>query len=166
MPSSPTSSPSSCSSWPESPKIIKREEERGRLYQAYTDHGSSISDKQFNHQTKRFHKKAIGLYSTEYSSTRQASYAPNAAAGQVHQGRELFLSTSERVNAAGGGRGMNWTNEAYNNAVRDSPYENHRSNNKCAEGGTTGMIQVKYGADINMQGKGYCAHRNLVEIKS
>lgn len=78
---------------------------------------------------------------------------PNASAGQIHRGREIYYSSSERVNG-NAGLGISGLNSAYNRAVESSSYAKHNYGNRCAEGGTTGMIQRRYGDNVDMRGDG------------
>lgn len=134
-----------------SPEIEEIVYDGGRRYEGYEERLSPIEDDELDYQTKRFHEKVTDHYRSAYPSRRLAQFAPGASAGQVHRDRELYLASTERVNAAVG-FGISGRNAAYNQAVQDAGYARHNYNNRCAEGGTTGMIQRKYGDGVDMRG--------------
>lgn len=124
----------------------------GRRYEGYQSRDGPISDERLDFQTKRFHEKVNESYHQNHPRRNQARYAPNASAGQIHRGHEIFYSSTERV-AREVGLGISGQNSAYNRAVENSGFATrHNYSNRCAEGGTTGMIQRKYGNDVDMRG--------------
>lgn len=134
-----------------SPKVEEILYEGGRRYEGYQELMAPITDDGLDHQTRRFHEKVTDSYGTEYPSRKAARWMPNASSGQVHDGREIFYSSTERVNSRLG-QGIGPSNAAYNLAVERAGFARHNSDNRCAESGTTGMIQRKYGNDVSMRG--------------
>ena len=134
-----------------SPEVEEIMYEGGRRYEGYQERLSPITDDELNYQTKRFHEKVTDHYQSAYPSRRQAHFAPSASAGQVHRDRELYLSSTERINADVG-FGISGRNSAYNQAVQHTGYARHNYDNRCAERGTTGIIQRKYGDGVDMRG--------------
>lgn len=134
-----------------SPEIQEIIYEGGRRYEGYQQRRSPITDDQLDYQTKRFHEKVTESYQTKHPSRKSARFAPSASAGQVHGDREVFYSSTERVNHKVG-LGISGLNPAYNRAVESSVYARHNYDNRCAESGTTGMIQRKYGNNVDMRG--------------
>ena len=133
------------------PQLQEVQFQGGRRYEACQEYESQITNDQLDHQTQRFYEEYRAHYKAEYPSKKQDRYIPNAAAGQAHGEREVYFSSTERVNEKVG-QGQNVRNSAYNQAVEKSVYQRHNSYNRCAEGGTTGMIQRRYGDNVDMRG--------------
>ena len=123
----------------------------GRRYEGYEELQAAMTDDLLDHQTKRFHEKVQESFRAKHPSRRVAQWIPSASSGQIHDGREVFYSSTERVNH-NVGAGISGLNSAYNRAVESGGFARHKYDNKCAESGTTGMIQRKYGNNVDMRG--------------
>ncbi|MCJ1421698.1 hypothetical protein MMC32_008064 [Xylographa parallela] len=115
----------------------------GTRYQATEPHPGPISKAELNPKTEAFHN---AVQDAHVAGGGKAKWAPNMSSGQHHDDT-IHYSSTERV--APGGQGAGPSAKYQQTAAHLGCA--HRTDGKCSEGGTTGMVTDKHGADVSMQ---------------
>ncbi|MCJ1405869.1 hypothetical protein MMC11_009099 [Xylographa trunciseda] len=116
----------------------------GTRYQATESHPDPISKADLNSKVEGFHN---GVQQAHTAGGSNSKWAPNMSSGQ-HHGDTIHYSSTERVQPGHQGAGPS---PKYQQTAAHLDCA-HRTGGKCSEGGTTGMVTDKHGADVSMHG--------------